>query len=268
MSESLETKQPMYRVGCADLPSGLSRRQYFERVAYLETSTTFLSIPKASILRRWLRDSNGVGRFGLLAPRAITHTPSSKGYANSRTKQSAEAWSQMGGLRDTSVIREEIATLSRACEELNAEAVIFRTPASFSPSQANRDRLTHFFEHLASADQFEGATRVWEPQGLWEPSTAAKLADRLNITLSCDPLSNDPLEQDPDVFAHLPSRSIYFRVTGLGSMRQRFLQFDLDRLMLLCESYEQAWVVFANSGKYPDAIKLRRMMANPQTANP
>lgn len=256
---------PVIRVGCAGLPAGLARPQYFERLAYLEASSTLFGLPKTAIQKRWRADAGEAGRMGLFAPQVITHRPGPRGYARSKEKLSPEALAQAGGFRATPVVRDAVEALAAAAVEMAAEAVIFRSPPDFAPSAANRDTMRGFFRDIAPAERFGGAVRVWEPQGLWELPVAARLAGELGLVLACDPLDNDPLAPDPDIYSHLPGDEVYFRVTGMGSSRSRFDGYAMETLLDTAASYTRTWMVFANPGKYPDAIRFRRLLAAHRT---
>ena len=51
--DTTETKERLVRVGCAGLPSGISRAHYFENLDLLETDATFFEPPREVALRRW-----------------------------------------------------------------------------------------------------------------------------------------------------------------------------------------------------------------------
>ncbi len=251
---------PRIRVGCTDLPPGLRRGRYFERLRYLEVEGTMFKMPKASVLRRWADEAGELGGFGLLAPQVISHKPGSGGYRRGGDGLSQAELAQAGSFRATDVVRGAVDALARAAESVRAEVVLFRSPADFSPSASHRDALRHFFTEIASAERFGSTVRVWEPQGLWEPETAAPLAAELGVIYACDPISNDPLGEEPDLFARLPQDSAYFRVSGLGRGNHRFDEYALAELMEFAAAYERAWVVFAHPDKYPDSIKLHRLV--------
>jgi len=176
---------------------------------------------------------------------------------------------QAGGFQASELIAQSVQSLARAARAVEAEVVLFRSPADFSPSASNRQVLARFFAEVASAELFGATARVWEPQGLWEPDVAARLAADMGVLYACDPLSNDPLGPagpdaiDPDFFARLPQDSAYFRLTGLGRANQRFDDYAMAELLELVLAYERAWIVFAHLDKYRDAIQLTRLVSTP-----
>ncbi|MEM9490777.1 MAG: DUF72 domain-containing protein [Myxococcota bacterium] len=254
------------RIGCADLPPGLRRVRYFQRLQYLELEGLMYRIPKAKVLRRWPDETGPRGRFGLVASQVITHKPGRGGYRRGGDGLDASALAQAGWFRDTEVVHRAVAEFAHAASLVPTDVVIFRSPPDFSPSAGNRDRLRAFFAESAPAEAFPGMVRVWEPHGLWEPQVAAKLAGEMGVIYGCDPTANDPLGVGPEFFAALPHTDAYFRLTGLGRARQRYDEYALDELLGIVEGYERAWLVFAHPDRYPDAIRLHRLLS-PADAN-
>ena len=222
------------RVGCADLPSGLRRERMFDKLDYLESSTTLADPPKLKALRQW-RDGLPPNRgFGMFAPQVIAED----------------------GFRDTEKVRRASVLLAHQVDALAPEVVVFRTPTAFAPSTANRDAMVRF---LATHDLGE-RTIAWDPQGLWEPAQAAAQARAMGVLYAADPLSNDPLGEGPEFYASLGDGSAaYFRVTGMGR-KHRVDDFALEELAEAAAAYQRAWVVFAHPSKYPDALKFRTIV--------
>lgn len=267
-------------VGCADLPPGLRRASYFKRLRYLEIEGTRFRVPKRSILRRWpdearvtetgvaetgaASDPDGPaasGNFGLVAPQEITDKPGPKGYPRSKRAWTREELWQAGGLRDTEVVRQAVQTIADACAEVRASAVIFRTPPDFVPSSHNRAVIQNFFSNIATVERFSETVRVWEPLGLWELPASARLAADMGVTLACDPLSNNPIDNPERLLTDLPGDSAYFRITGLGRGTQRFDDYALEPLLDAVHAYRRTWVVFTHAHRYPDAIRCHRLLA-------
>lgn len=266
MPDPVETDTTVIHIGCSDLPSGLARSRYFGGLGYLEVSTTMLGLPRVSVLHRWRQDAGEAGQLGLVAPQLITHRPGPRGYPRWPEALTAAELAQAGGFRATDVVRRTTEALATAVIEAGAGTVVFRSASDFAPSATNRDAMRAFFDDIAPAERFGNAVRVWEPQGLWELESAARFASELGVVLACDPLTQDPLVEDPDIFMHLPGGAAYFRITGLGSGRSRFDDYALETLAAMVEGYERTWIVFANPGKYPDALRFRRMLETGETA--
>jgi uncharacterized protein YecE (DUF72 family) len=255
-----EPAAPELHIGCVDLPAGLMRPRYFERLAYLETSATLLGTPRPLALQRWRQDAGERGRYGLMAPQTITHRPGPKGYARHKRSLPPSELAQAGNFRATELVRREVDELAEAAAAAGAEVVIFRSALDFAPSAANREAMRVFFSEIAPPGRFGDAIRVWEPQGLWELESAARFAGELGIVLACDPLTTDPISVDPALFSNLPGDDAYFRVTGLGMARRRLDDYALEPLLEAAQSYRRVWIAFAHEGKYPDAIRLRQQV--------
>lgn len=225
---------PSVTVGCSSLPPGLRRDRYFERLAYLESDVLVHNRAKPSALKRWREGHSGA--FGLVLSPAFA----------------------AAGFRLGPTTRDAEIDLERTVEALAPEVLILRTKTEFSPSQSNRDALGAWLDDAAANRRFGDATLVWEPEGLWEPRTAAALAAEHGAVFGCDPLATDPLGEGPEFFASLPGERAYFRLTGLGRGQRRFREDDFDTLEMVIADYAATWIVFGNTDRYPDAIRLRR----------
>ena len=250
------------QVGCADLPPGLRRARYFERLRYLEIEGTLHGLPKPSVITRWAAEIGSDGRLGLLAPEVISHNPGPRGYPRMKVALLPEELAQAGAFRSTPVVSQAVEALARVTTALRAEVVLFRSPADFSPSASHRDTLRHFFTEMARADLFGETLRVWEPQGLWEPEVAARLAGDMGVVYACDPLSNDPLALDRAFYASLPHSCAYFRLAGLGRAHHRFDEHAMTELCDLADGYDRTFIVFAHAARYPDALRLQKMLGS------
>ncbi len=225
-------------VGCAELPPGMSRRQYFEKLDLLEVAALHKGTVSRKAVRSWREQSPASARFTLLAPQQLTHP---RGFASD-----AEA--------DASA-----AQLAEFSKLLAAEAVVFRTPSSFTPSATGRDQVRRFFTEIASAERFPKTERVWDPDGLWEAETLLELARELDILLAVDPLAPDPFDEHAESVAqHLARGRAYLRLAGLGMARRQFDAYQLEMLCELVSELDRYWIVLAHPGKYPDALALLR----------
>jgi uncharacterized protein YecE (DUF72 family) len=219
-------------VGCADLPHGVGWDRYFAKLSFLETSVLTRNNARPSVLARWRAAAPGPGAFGVVAPE-ITSNP-------------------LGVTRGV----DELVAAARVLE---AGAIVFRTPPSFTPSAGNRDLLRRLFSEVVTPELAGAAARVWQPDGLWDTRTAVKLATELGVVFGCDPLVRDQTREPPDFYATLDVPDVYFRVTGLGRGARRLAASQLDEIVELVGAYERAWVVFATVDSLADATRLQRM---------
>ncbi len=242
MADTPKNEHPQrHQVGCAELPPGMNRGKYFEKLSLLEVATFATSAPSRKAVRGWRTKSPSDAKFSLLASAELTGAKSFP-------------------VDDSS--REFTARLVDACEILEAEAIVFRTPAGFTPSAANQDRMREYFGEIASAEAFGNTVRVWEPDGLWEPAGITAIAESLQLTVAIDPLAQDPLEEYQSFVAEQMARgSAYLRIRGMGISRRRFEPYQLEMLAEMLLEIDRAWVVFAHPGKYPDALAMARAIA-------
>ena len=256
MAETLEAVEteadaPQVRVGCAGLPSGVSRASYFERLDLLETDATFYDPPRDVALRRWRTEAPPGSAFSVMAWQVITHEPGTPGYARLNAPLAPELAAQAGGFRDTPAVRDAWVRTVGAARALGAEVIVFQTPPSFTPTEANREALRRFCGEIAA--DHGTLTLAWEPQGLWEPSQASSLANEIGLVYALDPLQLEvPPPDEPRA---------YFRIHGLGIYRGRLGDDLLELLADMVEGYERAWVVFANVEKLGDAQRFHRLLA-------
>lgn len=247
-------KQPeqLVRIGCAGLPSGVSRSLYFKRLDLLETDATLLEPPGDAALRRWRREAPPGSSFTMLAWQLVTHEASAPTYERLLTPLSPGAAAEVGHFRATERVRAAWERTLAAAKALGAEVILFQTPPSFSPSAANRDAMRRFFGEVVGEPPRE-LRLAWEPRGIWQPAQADALARELGLVYAVDPLQ---LEIPPPEGA-----AAYFRLHGLGLYRNRIGEEHLDLIAELVDPYEETWVVFANVEKFSDAQRFRRLYA-------
>lgn len=226
-------------VGCADLPHGVGWDRYFSKLGFVETTVLTRNNARPAVLAKWRAAAPGPGAFGVVAPE-ITSNP-------------------VGVARGI----DQVVT---ALGALEAGALVFRTPPSFTPSSGNRELLRRLFSEVVPAEITGTAARVWQPDGLWDTRTAVKLAAELGVVFGCDPLVRDQTRDPPDFFATLDVPDVYFRVTGLGRGGRRLASSQVDELAEITGAYERAWVVFATVDSLSDATRFQRMTAPTGTA--
>lgn len=233
----------------------VDRERYFQALSYLELSVMFAGPPKPSVLTKWAAAAPP-GCLGLVAPFVCTHrTPPSSPGAH---------WpfdATTGDFRDSALSRAAIGALGQAAAQLAARNVLFKSPDLFSPSAAHRESLRTFFRQVAT-EELLPCERVWLPGGLWEVQAALAFARELGVTLAFDPTVRAP-EEPPEIYYHLDSPSLYFRVENAGragTMRQE----PLEELAALIEHYEETnlTVAFASSERWADARHLTKLLAD------
>jgi uncharacterized protein YecE (DUF72 family) len=250
-SEMIAEESPIVRIGCAGLPNGIARAPYFERLDLLETDVTFFELPREVALRRWRKEAPPGAGFSLIASQWITHGTDTPGYARSQTPLPPEAATHLGGFRDTPEVKEAWERTLAAAHALGAEVILFQTPTAFTPSEPNRAAMRRFFGEIVKDTR--DLALAWEPRGIWEPAQAAALAVELGVIYALDPFQLEVAPPD--------GAQAYFRLYGMGIYRNKVGDDMLDLLADMVDSYERAWVVFANVEKYADAQRFRKLLA-------
>jgi len=250
---------PPVRIGTVDLPDRLERERYFRELSYLELSALFAGPLKPPALARWTQPAAGedgtVHSIGLVAPWVLTQR---------KPPTASRLWhhdATVGDFRDSAHGRSALAAFRQAVTAVTASHVVFKSPALFAPSMANRDRLTQFFAEVATVEAV-GATRVWVPDGLWEPRTAVKFATELGVVCAIDPLVYDP-STPAEVYEDLAAPALYFRVGGLG--RAGAIRAEkLEDLAALVEHYQDQdidlTIAFASPARWTDARNFKKLL--------
>ena len=239
------------RVGCAGLPPGMRRARYFERLNLLETDVAFAARLKPSVARRWRAEAPEHTEFAVVASLRVTHRPDRALARRHKPALGDDERARAGHFGDTDVVRAGLADTADVAEHLDAAAIVFRTPASFTPTATHRDAMTRFFRGDA-AGRFGDRALVWDPAGVWQDDEAYRLADDLGLVLARDPLTPEPPEIRGD--------AVYLRVTGLGQARRSFSDDQLDVLAELVAGRSRAWVVFGNPDRFRDARRLAALL--------
>jgi len=173
--------------------------------------------PKAATLRKWRKDAGPTLQFSLVAPRALAL------------------------LRPTAALDAALETYLEAQRLLQARFLLIQTQPDVTPSELNKERLGKVIERLRDGlGEARDIVRIaWEPRGVWEPETAARVASKLSIDLALDPLG-DPREP----FFHEALR--YWRLGTVGGRTE----FPPARLRYLAE------IIAADSRREQDGERV------------
>lgn len=242
------------RIGTVDIPERVERERYFDELEYLEFSGMFGGPLKPSALAKWA-ELAGERAIGLVAPWVLTHRTAPT------TEKSWTSDASVGDFRDSTHGRSALKLFTEAVHQIKAAHVIFKSPPLFAPSQANRDRLTAFFAELAPAELFGEATRVWIPDGLWEPRTAISFAEELGVVAAIDPLVVDPAHPFELEELEADSLSIYFRVENLGRASTLRTE-DLEDLAEFAARFETVTIAFGSQARWADARNFKKLLAS------
>jgi uncharacterized protein YecE (DUF72 family) len=130
---------------------------------------------------------------------------------------------------------------------LEAEALVLLTPAGFTPTRANRERLAVFLERARRP----AVPLAWEPRGPWERASAAAVARDLGLVLAVDPLRDEA----PD------GPAAYLRLGPFAQLGTRLSAYDLERIADAAGGHPLSFCLFETPRALDDARTLRELLA-------
>lgn len=239
-------------IGTVDIPERVERSRYFLELSYLELSALFAGPLKPTALARW-KEVAPAGTVGLVAPWVLTQRKPP------RTERSWRHDDTVGDFRDSPHGRSALAMLHEAVTTITPAHVVFRSPPLFAPSTAHRDQLRHFFQEIAT-EEMVGPSRVWIPDGLWEPRAAVAFATEIGVTCAIDPLVHDPA-RPAEMYEGLEAPALYFRIDGLGQGRP-IRGEKLEDLAALVEHYQgiDLTIAFCSPARWQDARNFKKLL--------
>jgi Protein of unknown function DUF72 len=243
---------PPVRIGTVDIPERVDRARYFGELSYLELSALFAGPLKTAALARW-KEVAPDGALGLVAPWVFTHR---------KPPRADHSWrhdSSVGDFRDSAPARDALLAFQAAVTLITPAHVVFKSPPLFAPSVANRDQLRRFFAEVVP--DVAGVSRVWIPDGLWEPRAAVAFAGELGVTCAIDPLVHDP-NQPGETYEDIEAPALYFRIDGLGQAGALRSE-KLEDLAALVEHYQDIdlTIAFCSPARWQDARNFKKLLA-------
>jgi len=232
------------KVGCCGFAG--ARERCFRTFSVVEVQQTFYQPPRPDTLARWRREAPEAFEFTVKAWQLMTHEATSPTYRRLRARLSEDEKRQAGSFRPTGVVREAWETTRQAALALGADKVLFQCPASFQPTDENKDRMRQFFGRLDR----QGLTLIWEPRGRWSYHEMAELCKELELVHCVDPLS-----------ANAATGGIhYFRLHGVGSYRHVYSADELGELARKCKKLPEVYVLFNNVSMFGDAGRFQTLI--------
>jgi uncharacterized protein YecE (DUF72 family) len=235
------------RVGCCGF--ALAHASYFSTFRLIEVQQTFYQPPRPATLERWRAAAPEDFEFTLKAWQLITHEPASPTYRRLTTPIPDSRQGRYGGFRGTDEVFAAWRTTLEAARALDAAAIVFQCPASFTPTTAHVRNLRAFFRAIAGES---AAFRLcWEPRGDWDRKSVLDLCAELGLVLAVDPFANEPP----------PVGWRYFRLHGIGGYRYTYSDDDLHRLRGWC--VDETYCLFNNMTMASDARRFDKLLARP-----
>jgi len=228
---------------------GFGRRQAeaFGKLAAVEIQDTFyrpVALPRA---RRWRTLAPPDFRFAVKASQFITHEASSPTYRRAGREIPAGDRAAYGNFQDTAAVAEGWDATRAVAEALGAHMIVFQTPSTFRPTDANRTALFRFFESIRT-----DATKGIELRGGWATHLVARICEEIGLVHVVDPFANEPATYG----------LAYFRLHGSppgpSMYRYTYTDANLVRLKAICDEYDDSYVMFNNFSMQSDALRFQR----------
>jgi uncharacterized protein YecE (DUF72 family) len=230
------------KVGCCGFPQ--ARQMYYRTLPLVEVQKTFYQPPRVKTSQKWRQEAPPYFEFTLKAWQLITHRPSSPGYRRLSHPIPAKQRDAYGSFKPTSENFKAWKETLDVAHALEAEIVVFETPASFGPGPRNTANMREFFSTI----QRNGLQLAWEPRGKWTREGAGELCRELDLLHIVDPFQGR--EKAGSV--------IYWRLHGVGSYRHRYTDQELGKIVTLLRKSKKkrAYVLFNNIYMWEDARRF------------
>lgn len=233
-------------VGCCGWAG--KQADYFRDFTVIEIQQTFYKPPQSQTLQRWREQAPGDFVFCLKAWQLITHPASSPTYRKAKIEIPSDRRHRYGFFRPTDEVLEAWEVTRAAAEILRAAVVIFQCPASFKPTDENKENLRRFFKTIGP----QPFTLAWEPRGKWADREIAELCGELGLIHVVDPFARSPVT----------GGLIYYRLHGIGGYRYQYTDADLSRLRDMIPPGLDSYVMFNNVHMRDDALRFIRILEN------
>ncbi len=238
---------PNVLIGCGPFPP--KRKEALKQFSIIELAEAIMEPIRHTTLRAWNAERPEGFKYVLGAWRWLTLEPLDEKSAPPLDFPKRD----FGLFRDTPANRAVWAEIRGQADALNADGVLFRSPAAFTPSKTNIDSLRHFRKEIIGDVPFE---LLWEARGMWVEDEIQALADELGFTLVRDPHA--------DTQFPMPSESGYYAITA-PSGHLRFSEDDLFDLSDFLDAHPaDVRAVFRGPDRQHNAhalLKLRRKLA-------
>lgn len=236
--------KPLARVGCCGF--GVARPTYFQRFRLVEIQQTFYQPPKPDTAKRWRKEAPDDFEFTLKAWQLITHETSSPTYRRLKMRLSERQKEQVGAFRFTDTVRRAWQTTLEIARLLKANKLVFQCPASFKPTNENKDRMCEFFSRIERS----GITCIWEARGKWQGNDIAALCSELNLIHCVDPFKAECVTDGLR----------YYRLHGIAGYRHQYTDKELTDLTRRCAKGVETYFLFNNVSMLQDAARFKELL--------
>jgi uncharacterized protein YecE (DUF72 family) len=192
---------------------------YAQRYDLLELRPGDTPAPRGATLRSWRKKVPPSFVFSVVLPKVV------------------------GELRPSRELDEALEQALAVAREVEARCIVLATPASVTPTDLNRKRLSA----LVARIPHDAVTLAWEPRGIWEAEEAAEFAKKLDVVLVVDAAR----EQAPK------GPISYFRLRGLGEST-RLSAGAVEKVAAQLRGRREAYVIIESTGPAAVAEALQR----------
>lgn len=227
----------------------MAMEDYPRHFPVVEVQHTFYDPPNGDVMRRWLAITGSL-EYTIKVWQLVTHSSTSPTYR--RMKRRIDPAGEPGFFRESTAVEEGWQRSVLCAEILSATAMLFQTPASFTPTTENVDRMRRFFERIARPR----ARLLWEPRGpAWvrHRPLAVALCRDLDLVHVVDPFVTEPERDGP----------VYWRLHGISGPRHSYSGAELRQLRTMLDRVEAdgpAYVMFNNLPRVANAKDLQRLL--------
>lgn len=232
------------KVGCCGF--SVARQKYFETFSLVEIQQTFYQPPQYDTVERWRQEAPADFEFALKAWQLITHEVSSPTYRRLKMRLPERQMSQVGSFRWSDPVRRAWETTLKIARLLHADKLVFQCPASFAPTDENKDRMSEFFNRIDRGS----VTCIWEPRGKWQDGEISELCSELELVHCVDPLKDDCVT----------GGLRYYRLHGTTGYRHQYADRELHDLAQHCAKAAPTYFLFNNVSMWQDAIRFKELL--------
>jgi uncharacterized protein YecE (DUF72 family) len=228
----------------------MAMEDYARHFPVVEIQHTFYDPPDANVMRRWLGVTPASLEYTIKVWQLVTHAITSPTYR--RMKRRPDPASEPGFFRESSAVEEGWQRSLRCAEILSATAMLFQSPASFTPTPENVERMRRFFERI----ERPRARLLWEPRGpAWvrKRALAVALCRDLQLVHVIDPFVTEPE----------PGTPVYWRLHGISGPRHAYSDAELRQLQAMLarvDSDAPTYVMFNNLPRVANARAFMRLI--------
>jgi uncharacterized protein YecE (DUF72 family) len=228
----------------------LAMEDYALYFPVVEVQNTFYEPPRDEVMQRWRAVTAPTLEYTMKVWQLVTHSASSPTYR--RMKRPLDAGAEPGFFRDSPAVAEGWQRSLQCARVLNATALLFQCPASFTPERENVARLRRFFARI----ERPAARLLWEPRGArWvaERSLALSLCRELDLVHVVDPF----------VTAPDPAQPVYWRLHGTAGPRSSYSDAQLQQLVEMLTGVDNPsprYVMFNNMPRIGDAKRFAQLV--------